>query len=936
MIALTSKSVAVCDSSIVWLGFRVPIIELAYDQKNREQSNWIMKRIFSLSIRTHLLILLAIMMVVPFGIIVQSSLKQREYQENESKNRTQLLAGQVSSELASFTASTELLLNTLSKLTIVQQHDAPAVNKLLADIIVQYPLFSNLLMLDTSGNLWASALPFKGPISYGERRHVRNALSTGKFSSSEFSIGKLIGKPIFAFALPMKDKAGQISGAAIAAIDLRNFNRMLKGQNPESHATIHLVDHQGTILYNALHPDMIGKQDRSDLFKRMTDGTDAGTFEAVGNIGRYQIISYRKLKLPHERVPYMYVRAVIDHDKALEQANKDLIINVFVMASLMLCMFGCAKYFSNKYLIRKIDLLQDASRRLAKGNLDVRVADKVAGGEFGELGRTFDTMAQALLDDRVAREQTEKTLVESEGRLRNAVLNSPYPTMLHAEDGEVILISNSWSEIAGYAHDEIPTISDWTDRAYGQDGEEVQNRIQRYFELARRSDEGEYRVTTKKGEVRIWDFSIAPIGSLSDGRRLVISMAKDVTEQRNLEEQLVQAQKMEAIGTLAGGIAHDFNNILTVIEGYGTMLRKHVNDDPKARLMMDQILISSHRAADMTAQLLAFSRKQPLELKTVNLNEIISGLEKSLSRLIGEHIDCRVGLPLHPLYAHADKAQIEQVIINLAVNARDAMIHGGKLVISTEEVVIDEHTIGLHDICEQGRYGLVSVSDTGSGIASEIQNRIFDPFFTTKEIGKGTGLGLSMVYGIIKKHNGYINVYSEIGKGTAFKIYLPLSDAVQGVVPETVTEEMPRGNENILLAEDDPAILNMVRELLEDYGYTVFSASDGADAIRAFLEKSESIDLVLTDVIMPQANGRDVYEKIHSLKPHIPVIYMSGYPADLMTQPGAVGEGTNYLSKPVNPATLLKMIRDVLQHPYCAAIDTTNSHPFSADSGRIG
>jgi CheY-like chemotaxis protein len=274
-----------------------------------------------------------------------------------------------------------------------------------------------------------------------------------------------------------------------------------------------------------------------------------------------------------------------------------------------------------------------------------------------------------------------------------------------------------------------------------------------------------------------------------------------------------------------------------------------------------------------------------------------------------------VDLPLNPLYANADRGQIEQVIINLAVNARDAMPHGGKLLISIQEIIIDDRTIGVHDIDTQGRYGLISVTDTGSGIAPEIQSRIFDPFFTTKEIGKGTGLGLSMVYGIIKKHNGFINVYSEVGKGTAFKVYLPLTDDVIGETPKNVSEELTRGTESILVAEDDTAILEMIRELLEDNGYTVYSASTGAEAIETFMAHQNVIDLILTDVIMPQGNGREVYEKISSIKPGIPVIYMSGYPADLLTKQGGMVDSYNYLSKPISPSTLLKKIREVICTP---------------------
>jgi len=871
-----------------------------------------MKNILSMSIRTHLLILFAIMMVAPFGIIVHSSLTQRDYQENEAKFLTSRLSDQVASEISGFSASTELLLSTLSKLEIVQKRKVHAVHNLLADIIKQYPSYSNLLLLDKSGNLWASAIPFTKSLSYAERRHVKNALLTGKFSSSEFTIGKLIGKPIFAFALPITDDSGQVNGVAIAAFDLANFTRILKGLKYEKDTTIVLVDHHGTILYNALYPDLIGKAERNDLFARMAAGPDQSSFNAVGSIGTYRIISYRKLKLAHEQTPYMYVRAAIDHDTALKSANRGLYVNVVLMTAIMLLMLGCATFFANKYLINKIDALQNASRQFAKGNLDVRVSGLVEGGELGELGRTFDAMARSLSEDIAARKQTEMSLLESEAQLQGAVLNSPFPIMLHAEDGEIILLSHSWEEITGYSHEDIPNVFEWTRRAYGNDFESVEKNIKQLFELTHRVDVGENRITTKNGNIRIWDFSSAPIGCLPDGRRLVISMAKDVTEHHGLEEQLVQAQKMEAIGTLAGGVAHDFNNILTVIDGYGAMLQTYVKNDPKALSMLEQILASSHRAGEMTSQLLAFSRKQQLELKTVNLNEIIHGLEKSLRRLIGEHIDCRVHVTMSPLFSVADRSQIEQVIINLAVNARDAMPNGGKLVISSEEIEIDNYSSGIHHIDVQGRFGVITVSDTGSGMSPEIQRKIFDPFFTTKEVGKGTGLGLSMAFGIIKKHNGFINVYSEVENGTVFKMYLPLTENKQSITTECIAELPPSGNECILLAEDDPAILHMLKGLLEDYGYFVYTASDGLAAIQVFLENQESIKMVITDVIMPAKNGREVFEKVTSINPAIPVIFMSGYPAEIMNQENLAGHDINYLTKPINPKTLLKKIRELL------------------------
>ena len=391
-----------------------------------------------------------------------------------------------------------------------------------------------------------------------------------------------------------------------------------------------------------------------------------------------------------------------------------------------------------------------------------------------------------------------------------------------------------------------------------------------------------------------------------------IEVHNDISERKRLEEQLRHSQKMEAIGTLAGGVAHDFNNILTAIIGYGSLLQMKIDPTSPLRSSVDQILASTERAANLTQRLLTFSRKQIAVLKPVDLNVIVGRVDNLLGRLIGEDIEIR--LHLHPtgLSVQADTGQIEQVLMNLVTNARDAMPRGGVLSVATETITIDESFIRAHGYGKVGPYVLLTVSDTGLGMDRDTQKRIFDPFFTTKEVGKGTGLGLAIVYGIVKQHSGFINVYSEPNAGTTFKLYFPLlGTAVEE--PASPTHHEPRsGSAVILVAEDDADVRQLTRTVLENFGYTVIEAVDGEDAVRQFAIHQDMIQLLLMDVIMPRKNGKEACEDIRKIKPDIKVIFTSGYPAEVIRQKGVLDETDLFLFKPASPRETLHMVQEAL------------------------
>ena len=402
---------------------------------------------------------------------------------------------------------------------------------------------------------------------------------------------------------------------------------------------------------------------------------------------------------------------------------------------------------------------------------------------------------------------------------------------------------------------------------------------------------------------------------------------------RRLETQLFQAQKMEAVGQLAGGIAHEFNNILTAILGYAHFLRKKMVENDPLYSYVGSIMTSGERAAHLIRDLLAFSRKQKIEPKLINLNEIMEKAESLLSMMIGEDTELAVSVCDAPVCVMADAVLMRQVLVNLAANARDAMPQGGLLSISADLVEMDREFLHAHGSAKPGVYGVISVRDSGTGMDPKTKERIFEPFFTTKEVGKGTGLGLSMVYGIINQHHGYIDVDTEVGRGTTFSIYLPIVTDEQGRVV-TCASQQPHADkpaytaadivrqsgryethfhkpdvEMLLVAEDNNAVRTMTKKLLQDNGYTVIEAKHGEDAIQRFMEHAESISLLLLDLIMPKRNGWEVYETIRKIRPDIHVIFMSGYTADLFQQRLIPEEGMNLLTKPVSPDELLEAVR---------------------------
>jgi PAS domain S-box-containing protein len=626
-----------------------------------------------------------------------------------------------------------------------------------------------------------------------------------------------------------------------------------------------------------------------------------------------------------------YVHVGVSQEGARKQ-TRDFFLSVFLFTTLIIFLGIIVTIFITRRIIAPIHDLQRATREIAEGKLD-RQIDISTNDEVSDLAKAFNDMLlrlqhshrqvarqtadmtvalERMRQEIVERVRTEKALKDSEKKYRDIFEESKDVIFISSSDGRFLDINKAGAELFGYPSTDALRTADL--RADLFDSPEEYDVFRRMLERQGFVKDHEVTLRRTDGEklTVLITASIIPVEQYPDWT--CRGVFHDMTEKRQLETQLAQSQKMEAIGQLAGGIAHDFNNILTAIMGYANLLILDMPEESPLKNHAEHILSSSERAANLTRSLLAFSRKQVISPKQVNLCAIVTTIEKLLIRLIGEDIELKTVLNNRDVVVLADSGQIEQVLINLCTNARDAMPSGGVLSISiTTAEAPDQSNHGqIPDKPEA--YAVISVSDTGTGINDKIREKIFEPFFTTKETGKGTGLGLSIVYGIIKQHNGFISVSSEPGKGSIFKLYLPM---IGSAGSPALVKQAPKprgGTETILVAEDDDEVRTLIRMVLKGNGYQVIEAIDGQDALAVLSREQKQIDLLLLDVIMPKKNGKEVFDTVRVTHPGIKAIFMSGYTADIIDKKGILAENLNFISKPIAPLELLGVIRDVLDH----------------------
>jgi len=694
---------------------------------------------------------------------------------------------------------------------------------------------------------------------------------------------------------------------------LDSIRHKIAGENMPSHLEFHIKRKDGSTRTVEVFGSRASHQGRAAIIGTIIDVTERKKSEEK----LFQVTE--RWKRTFDAVPDLI--AIIDADFRIVQANRAMAERLGVAPTECIgqvCYKAIHKTEEPPSFCPHVQTLEDCHEHRAE------VSEDGLGGDFiVTTSPIYDSSGRLMGSAHVARDITERKHAETKLNeqlhfLQQLLDSIPIPVYYKDANGLYLGCNSAFEEFFDLSRNLIvgKTVFDLApeelaDTYHESDVELLRNPGEQTYETrAKHADGTMHNVVVNKATYLDAAGSTAGIvGAIVD----ITQRLQAEEERKMLEAQLHQAQKMEAVGQLAGGIAHDFNNILTAILGYASIVLMRLEEESPHRRYVEQVVASAERAAELTNGLLAFSRRQVLHTKPINVCEVVRGLEQMLARLVPEDIDFRTTVAEGVLTVMADKGQIEQMLMNLVTNAKDAMPRGGSLSIEVSTTVTKEKFVHAHGFGEPGDYACVTVSDTGYGMDEETRKRIFEPFFTTKEVGKGTGLGMAIIYGIIRQHNGYISIYSEKGRGTTFKVYLPL--IVEGIkeeqgVPDA--EPLPGGTETVLLAEDDTAVRELHRMMLEEAGYTVIEAIDGQDALDRFMDCRTEVDVLVTDVIMPKMSGKSLYEEIRKIRPDMKVLFMSGYTKDIIVERGVMDDEFSVVTKPVTMHKLLRKIREIL------------------------
>jgi signal transduction histidine kinase len=757
-------------------------------------------------------------------------------------------------------------------------------------------IFDNIIVLDGDGGeilqvsrthlVKRHALPIRA-----EPELYNKALQTGKIYYSSISFSKVTGEPVLETYAPIVDlRTQEPKEVLVAEMKLKFLWHLVSTIKIGNNGTAYLTDSNGRII---VHPNrsIVLKNTRMDIPEtaRIIPGVEGNDAVVVareirfGNLPLYFVTEIPKSEAFQHIYTSFYILGTI------------LLLTLFSTIAIIVILV--------RQIVRPLESLATTARDISRGDYSQK-AQLSNIKEFWELSHAFNAMTGRLRD-------TIENLESQIDFIENVFESLSHPLYVIDANDYTVKMANSAANFGMLTSDsKCYMLTHKTDVPCG--GPDHPCTIDEIKKTGKPTMMQHLHCANRDGPKRIFEVYGYPIFNAAGEISQIIEYNIDVTEKKGLEDQLRQGQKLEAIGSLASGVAHDFNNLLTTILGYGELLlMKLAKDDPQ-RDRIEAIFEAGQKASTLTRQLLAFSRKQVLEMKVVSLNDLLKNLTKMLRRVIGE--DVEIDMHLEPASGNimADAGQIEQIVMNLAINARDALPTGGTITIETQRVSLDEEYCKHHAEASPGKYVALYITDNGTGMSAEVMEKIFDPFFTTKAKGTGTGLGLSTVYGIVKQHNGHIYVYSEMGRGTTFKIYFP---EVQKAADDNDTETLPNmegGTETILVADDETSIRKLVRDTLEPLGYSVIEATDGEEALELFNRSESKIDLLFTDVIMPKMTGKKLAETLLAQHPQLKVLYMSGYTDNVIVHQGVLDSHVEFINKPLVPSVLTKKIREVL------------------------
>jgi PAS domain S-box-containing protein len=869
-----------------------------------------MKNLYPTKIRSKL-ILLGVLAFLPVVLLtVFTSWHLRKLEIEEARERMAKILDFAILHEEEVIRETHRILSVLAEVPFVRDGGNRS-DEFLARFLKSSPAYANFGIARLDGRVVASALPMKEPVNISDRLYFKETLRTRAFSVGQYQVGRITETPVINFGYPLLGPQGNVTGIVFAALNLSlvtQFESLIDVQTPKDSTYVKL-DGNGAVLTSYPESQMFGRGHplEKSLFEKISK-EKRGTFQAVGADGVERLYLFSSFLGPLNKNEG-YALLGIPARELFTEVNRVLVVELAALAVIGVLFLAVAWLGGDSLIVRPVGALVDATKRLAGGDLTARSGLVSKEGEIGELGRAFDEMAERLeRGDHESRRMQEKVR-ESEERFRNIFReNRSVMLVVDPETARIQDANPAAAAFYGYPEESLRNMT------IGQINTLPETEIAAELARALRKERDRFIFPHRlaNGEIRTVEVHSSPVKA--GERFLLFSIIHDITENRKLEEQARQSQKMESVGRLAGGIAHDFNNLLTVITGYSELLLKRFGKESPMRGEVEEIRRAGERAATLTQQLLAFSRKQIIEPKVVHLDSLVTEMHRMLGRLIGENIELQAITGKALGSVKVDPGQFQQILMNLALNARDAMPDGGKIVIETSNVELDAGYCTLHPYVKPGRFVMLSVSDTGTGMTDEVKAHIFEPFFTTKETGSGTGLGLAMTYGAVHQAGGTIEVYSEVGIGTAFKIYLPRIEAAAGEPEkEDRPADLPGGTETVLVVEDEDIVRNLCVRILEQLGYKVLHARDGKEAIAVAQGNGDPIDLLLTDVVMPGMNGSELATQLVLHHPEAKVLFTSGYTDDAITRHGILDEGVSFLGKPYTPSALARKVREVLE-----------------------
>jgi two-component system cell cycle sensor histidine kinase/response regulator CckA len=849
---------------------------------------------------------ITILAVLPALVtIYTASLQERKLSEQTSQTRARLMSNVTATELERYIEGARQLLIAISRLPEMQRNNALAANALAQKLHHAYPDYTVIAVANLKGDVIFSSIPLKKPVNVADRPYFKQVLKTQDFSIGNFQIGRIVNEPAIDVAYPIVGGNNKIKRIIFAGISLKWLDKLVQSARTVPGATISIIDRNGVLLARNPGREKVGHIASPALLRIIGANKPPSTYTDVGSDGVRKLYAWEPI-YGVRSMGDAYLITSIPVQLAFAAEHRLMLQGMFLWIIGALCAVIIAWWMGDWLVMGQVRRMVRTTAVLATGDFSARTGIPHGDGELDVLANSLDGLAYSLQKMEKERSVAIKALESSEHRYRSMFRDHPaVMLLLDAHTFEIVDANPAAARFYGNSIESLIGMR-FTDL---MDGTEPGGSLLTNGHL---HDTDHFKVTKFRlasGEIREVEIYCGAV-TLNE-KEMIYAIVHDITEKHRLEEQLAQTQKLESIGKLAGGIAHDFNNLLTVIIGYADMMEDEIKDLTILHAVQ-QVKKAAFRAADLTRQLLAFARRQMIAPRVVDLNALIEDIREFLQRLLGEDVVLEVNPQENLWQVKVDPGQIEQVIFNLAANGRDAMPGGGELVISTRNrILADEERSEFPDLM-QGEYVELSVKDDGVGMSEDMISRIFEPFYTTKEQGKGTGMGLASCYGIIRQNHGAIRVRSAIGEGSVFSILLPAIHETPSEIRK-VEHEKPQGKEAlILLVEDDEQVLDISRNILVNNGYKVITSRNSREALKIAFDNADRLTMLITDIIMPEMNGKELVKRVHEFVPKLPVMYISGYSFSALEGEGFTDSGEVILQKPYSADEFVKTMQTIL------------------------